>query len=339
MIQQLADDLEGLLQGYGESIRGRQGRTERTVRVYTDDLRPFLRFLSMEKLDPRHLDRRSLRRYLAWLSTSARGQAGGYARVSVARKLVVLRSFYRYLLQEGHISANPIPKGRTFNIKVEKRLPVFLGREEVSRLLEAPDPSAPLGIRDRAILELFYSSGVRLAELQQLNLDDVSLDSREVRVLGKGAKERMVLLGAPAVQFISNYLAAGRPALEQAGLQKLRRIPTKALFLNRYGAQLSRRSIEKLVGKYSALAATRPGVHPHTLRHTFATHLMEGGADLRVVQDLLGHASPATTQVYTHVTQNETRAEYLTTHPRARMTPEKDDPMPKKDDPIKNHDE
>lgn len=324
MTKQLPDHLDGLVHGYGESLRGQFGRTERTVQIYTDDLRPFLRFLIMENLDPRQLDRRSLRRYLAWLSTEARGRAGGYARVSVARKLVVLRSFYRHLLQEGHITANPIPKGRTFNIKVEKRLPVFLGREEIARLLEAPDPSGPIGIRDRAILELFYSSGVRLAELQRLSMDDISLGSREVRVRGKGSKERMVFLGGPAAQSISNYLAAARPPLEQAGLQDPRRVRTTALFLNRYGSELSCRSIEKLVGKYSALATTRPGVHPHTLRHTFATHLMEGGANMRVVQDLLGHASPATTQVYTHVTQNETRAEYLTTHPRARKKLEKD---------------
>ena len=319
MTQHLVDDPERLVRSYAESLRNRHGRTERTVQIYTDDLQPFLRFLSTEAMDPRKLDRRSLRQYLAWLSTSARGPAGGYARVSVARKLVVLRSFYKYLLQEGHISANPIPKGRTFNIKVEKRLPVFLGRDEVVRLVDAPDPSETLGMRDRAILDMFYSSGVRLAELQELGIGDLFLDSREVRVRGKGSKERVVLLGGPAVASISEYLASGRPALEHAGRLKPRYTPTQALFLNRYGARLSRRSIEKLVIKYSTAVATRPGVHPHTLRHTFATHLMEGGADLRVVQDLLGHASPATTQVYTHVTQNEARQEYLTTHPGALM--------------------
>ena len=307
-----------LIQRFEESLRGQKGRSENTVRVYTTDLRPFLAFLDDEGLDPRELDRHHLRRYLAWLSTSARGKDSGYARVSVARKLVVLRSFYRFLVQEGFILANPIPKGRTFNIKVNKRLPAFLGHDEVERLLAAPDLSQPLGIRDRAILELLYSSGARLSELQGLDVEDVGLDSREIRVRGKGSKQRVVLLGKPAVGSLALYLRSSRPHLEKACCQGSQRGGPHALFLNRYGGRLSRRSIEKIVGRYAMLAVTRPEVHPHTLRHTFATHMMEGGADLRVVQELLGHSSPATTQVYTHVTQNEARAEYMTTHPRAR---------------------
>ena len=319
MAQQPEHNLDELLQQFKDALRGRMGRSENTVRVYSNDLQPFLAFLQGETLDPRELNRHHLRRYLAWLSTSARGKDVGYARVSVARKLIVLRAFYRFLLNEGLISANPIPKGRTFNIKVQKRLPIFLGREEVERLLTAPDISEPLGMRDRAILELLYSSGVRLSELQSLDLDGVNLGSGEVRVSGKGSKERVGLLGRPAVEAVSLYLRSGRPQLEHARPQPSRQDATDALLLNRYGGRLSRRSIEKIVGKYAMLAATRPGVHPHTLRHTFATHLMEGGADLRVVQELLGHSSPATTQVYTHVTQNETRAEYMTTHPRAGL--------------------
>ena len=302
-----------LLDRFVESLRGQKGRSENTVRVYTTDLRPFLTFLENETLDPRELDRRYLRRYLAWLVTSARGKDGGYARVSVARKLVVLRSFYRFLVQEGLVAANPVPKGRNFNVKVTKRLPSFLGRDEVKSLLAAPDTSRPLGRRDKAILELMYASGARLSEVHGLDMDHVNLDAREVRVLGKGTKERVALLGKPAVEALGVYLRSARPHLDGQG--------TRALFLNRYGGRLSRRSIEKMVGRYAMLAATRTEAHPHTLRHTFATHLMQGGADLRVVQELLGHSSPATTQVYTHVTQNETRAEYMTTHPRARRQP------------------
>ena len=325
-MQQDENPLGELLQRFKESLRGQKGRSENTVRVYTTDLRPFLTFLEVEKLDLRELDRHYLRRYLAWLSTSARGKDGGYARVSVARKLVVLRSFYRFLVQEGLMATNPISKGRTFNIKVQSRLPVFLskgerngGKGEVERLLEAPDISQPLGIRDRAILELLYSSGVRLSELHGLNIQDMSLEAGEVRVRGKGSKERVIPLGKPAVESLAIYLRSARPQLEKACPDRSRRDSPHAIFLNRYGGRLSRRSIEKIVGRYAMLAATRPGVHPHTLRHTFATHLMEGGADLRVVQELLGHSSPATTQVYTHVTQNEVRAEYMTTHPRARL--------------------
>ena len=300
-----------ILARFEESLRGQKGRSENTVRIYTTDLRPFLTFLDNEDLDPRELNRHYLRRYLAWLSTSARGKDCGYARVSVARKLVALRSFYRFLTQEGLIAKNPIPKGRTFNIKVEKRLPTFLGRYEVGRLLDEPDTSQPMGMRDRAILELLYSCGVRLSEIHDMDVASINLGTREVRVRGKGSKERVVLLGKPAAESLALYTRSARPQLEVAA--------TDALLLNRYGGRLSRRSIEKIVGRYAMLAATRPGVHPHTLRHTFATHLMEGGADLRVVQELLGHSSPTTTQVYTHVTQNETRAEYMTTHPRARL--------------------
>ena len=310
MVQQEGEHhLEGLVRRFAEALRGQRGLSKNTVRVYSTDLRPFVDFLEKEILDPKEFDRHYLRRYLAWLSTTARGSDGGYARVSVARKLVALRSFYRFLVQEGVIATNPIPKGRSFTIKVEKRLPGFLGRGEVERLLAAPDVSERLGMRDRAILELLYSSGVRLSELHGLDMGDVSLDTREVLVRGKGSKERVVLLGKPAVEALDLYGRAARPYLEMNG--------TRALFLNRYGGRLSRRSVEKIVGKYAIVAGSPPGVHPHTLRHTFATHIMQGGADLRVVQELLGHSSPATTQIYTHVTQNEARAEYMTTHPMA----------------------
>ena len=310
MVQQPAYQLDALLHRFRKHLTGQRGRSENTVRVYSADLRPFVTFMDDEGLDVQGLDRRNLRRYLAWLSTSARGKDGGYARVSMVRKLVVLRSFYRFLVQEGVVATNPIPRGRTFTIKVEKRLPVFLGKEEVDRLMEAPSTSEPFGIRDRSILEILYSSGIRLSEMHGLNVADLNLERREVRVRGKGARERIVLLGRPAAESVAHYLRVSRPTLVQDS--------TEALLLNRYGGRLSRRGTEKIVARYAMLAATRPGVHPHTLRHTFATHLMEGGADLRVVQELLGHSSPATTQVYTHVTQTETRAEYMTTHPGAR---------------------
>ena len=310
--------LEELLERFQQSLKGQKGLSENTVRVYTTDLQPFVVFLYREGLELRGLDRHYLRRYLAWLSTSARGRHGGYARVSVARKLVVLRSFYRFLVQECVMATNPIPKGRTFNIKVDKHLPVFLGKEEMERLLAVPDISRPLGMRDQAILEVLYSCGLRLSELQAMDVGSVSFGAREVRVRGKGAKERVVLLGGPAVDSLDLYLSVGRPRLESARRRSGLGDGAHALFLNRYGGRLSRRSIEKIVGRYALLAATRPGVHPHTIRHTFATHLMEGGADLRVVQELLGHSSPATTQVYTHVTKSEARAVYMATHPGAR---------------------
>ena len=163
MVEAKESEIAGLVLRYKEYIRGQKGLSENTVRVYSTDLVPFVEFLETETLKPRDLNRHHLRRYLAWLSTSARGRDGGYARVSVARKLVALRSFYRFLVQEGFISSNPIPKGRSFNIKVKKTLPGFLGIDEVARLLDVPETSVPLGARDKAVLELLYSSGVRLS--------------------------------------------------------------------------------------------------------------------------------------------------------------------------------
>ena len=297
-------------------LTGRRGSSSNTVRVYTTDLAPFFRFLDAEGLEPGQVERQQVRRYLAWLSTHARG-GHGYARSSVARKLVVLRVFYRYLAQVGQVPANPIPNGRALRIQVDQRLPVFLGKEETSRLMDSPDWSQPLGMRDAVILELLYSCGLRLSELASLDVDSLDRDNREVRVTGKGSKERVVLFGRPASQALEQYLAWARPALlSEARLTS--QLAEGALLLNRYGTRLSRRSIEKIVSNYAAKAATRPGVHTHTLRHTFATHLMDGGADIRVVQELLGHASPTTTQVYTHVTQNQARQVYMASHPRAR---------------------
>jgi site-specific recombinase XerD len=303
---------EDILRRYARYLSGQRGLSENTVRIYLSDLDSFRRFLAGEGLPYSSLDRQVLRRYLAWLATEARedqGHKGGYARVSITRKLTALRSFYRFLVQEGVFHTTPVPSGRTFQVKVEKHLPTFLGKQEVQRLLDSPDEVTPLGLRDRAILEVLYSCGVRLAEIQGIDLSHLDLDRRQILVRGKGSKERWVLFGRPAQEALQRYLRDGRPHL----LQKA----TPALFLNRYGGRLSRRSIEILVRRYAARAGLRTGVHPHTLRHTFASHMLEGDADLRVIQELLGHSSPTTTQIYTHVTKQEARAAYLNFHPRA----------------------
>ena len=301
--------IEHLLRGYELFLRGARGRSENTVRIYLTDLQPYMQFLSQEGLEVPKVGREEVRRYLAWLTLSARGSNGGYARVSVARKLVVLRSFYRFLIYKGLIQTNPVPKGRNFQVKMERRLPSFIGQQEAEALLKAPDLSNPLGKRDLAILEILYSSGVRLAEIVSLNLNNLNTEILEIQVRGKGNKDRLVLIGQSAATAIQEYLKTVRPTLVQKG--------ESALFVNRYGSRLSRRSIEKLVVRYASKASIPPGVHTHTLRHTFATHLLEGGADLRVVQELLGHASLTTTQVYTHVTQTEARRVYMASHPMA----------------------
>ena len=327
-----------LVRRYPPFLRGQKGLTENTVRVYLADLASFREFLVDQGLDHLAMDRFMLRGYLAWLATvgrkapgkkvpaerrgkSEKDGAGGYARVSMARKLTVLRSFYRFLVQEGLFQSTPVLSGRSFRIKVEKPLPGFLGKREVDRLLEAPVTTEPLGIRDRAILEVLYSCGIRLAEIHGLGTKDVYLERREILVRGKGAKERWVVFGKPTETAMVRYLTEGRPHL--AGTHEA---PEQALFLNRYGERLSRRSIEKLVQRYAAQAGTRGGVHPHTLRHTFATHMLEGGADLRIIQELLGHSSPTTTQIYTHVTKQEALAAYMTYHPRSEA-PDRSSPL------------
>ncbi|NQW23710.1 MAG: tyrosine recombinase [SAR202 cluster bacterium] len=307
--------LEGLAQFdhyvelFPRYLRGQRGLSENTERVYLADLQSFRQYLAQEKMGLTDMDRQNLRGYLAWLATVGRGGEQGFARVSVARKLTVLRTFYKYLVQEGLFRSTPVPSGRSFKLKVDKTLPQFLGQREVTRLMDAPDESTVNGLRDKAILETLYACGIRLAEIHGMDITDIKFSQREILVRGKGSKERMVLFGGPTEDALDRYINESRPKLASG--------PTQALFLNRYGERLSRRSFEKLVRRYSVLAGTRNNVHPHTLRHTFATHMLEGGADLRVIQELLGHSSPTTTQIYTHVTQQEALVAYLSHHPRA----------------------
>lgn len=302
-------EFDRYLEAFPRYLRGQKGLSENTERVYVADLQTFRQYLANENLDLADMDRQTLRGYLAWLATEGKGGQQGYARVSVARKLTVVRSFYRFLVQEGLFRSTPVPSGQSFKVKVAKTLPEFLGQREVARLMDAPDDSTVHGIRDKAILETLYACGMRLAEIHGLNLADINFPKREMLVRGKGSKERLVLFGKPTEEALRHYINGPR--------QELQSQPNQALFLNRYGERLSRRSYEKIVRRYSAIAGTRADVHPHTLRHTFATHMLEGGADLRVIQELLGHSSPTTTQVYTHVTKQEALTAYLEHHPRA----------------------
>ena len=300
---------DALAERFPYYLRGQRRLAENTVRIYLDDLSTFREFLHLRALTLEGMDRQMLRGYLAWLATEARGNGEGYARVSIARKLAALRSFYRFLVQEGMFKSSPVPSGRSFSVKLDKPLPPFLGQKEAARILDVPDESTPTGVRDRAILEVLYGCGVRLAEIQSIDLEHVNMDRREIRVIGKGSKERLVVFGQHAADALQCYMEEARPQLASG--------PEQALFLNRYGNRLSRRSLEKLVKSYAIRAGAREDVHPHTLRHTFATHMLEGGADLRVIQELLGHSSPTTTQIYTHVTKQEALASYLSHHPRS----------------------
>jgi integrase/recombinase XerC len=277
-----------------------------TVRNYTTDLLDFFHFLRTNGIGSlKEVDKHTLRDYLSHLMEH------GFVKASIARKLSAIRSFYRYLLREEIISTSPV--ATTFSPKLDKRLPSFLTTQEMLRLLEAPNLSTPQGQRDRALLELLYASGLRVSELVNLNVEPINLDSREIRVLGKGSKERLVLIGEPAAMALHTYISQGRPKL----LGKKR---SNALFLNRYGERLPERRVQRILQKYANIAGIDKGVHPHMLRHTFATHLLDGGADLRVVQELLGHASLSSTQIYTHVTTSQARKVYLSAHPMAQSS-------------------
>ncbi len=307
-------EFDGYRERFPLYLRGQRGLSENTERVYMSDLLAFREYLLRNNLLLTDMDRSTLRGYLAWLATPERDGGKGYERVSVARKLTVVRSFYLFLVQEGMFQSTPVPSGRSFRLKIAKTLPSFLGHKEAERLLDAPDDTTPIGMRDKAILEMLYGCGIRLAEIQSMDAADINMGQRSVFVRGKGDKERQVLFGRPAEGALARYLNEGRPLMAEGADPSKK---SEALFLNRYGLRLSRRSIETLVKRYSAAAGTRDDVHPHTLRHTFATHMLEGGADLRVIQELLGHSSPQTTQIYTHITKSEALEAYLTHHPRA----------------------
>ena len=286
-------------------LSAEKGLAALTVRNYKTDLHPLYEYTQLRHIASlRALDRPVLRGYLAWLVQL------GYVRSSIVRKLSALRSFLGWLLREKLIDKDPLPRRGV--MKRETRLPRFLSQEEAAKLVGAPDTSEALGTRDRALLELVYAAGLRVSEASDLDVQGVNLQTRELRVTGKGSKQRVVLIGKTARDALALYMREVRPKL--AG-----RDSGSALFLNRYGGRLSQRSIQEKVRRYAGAAGLASGVRTHTLRHSFATHLLEGGADLRVVQGLLGHASPATTQVYTHITQPEARRVYMNAHPRAQL--------------------
>jgi integrase/recombinase XerC len=277
-----------------------------TVKSYREDLTQALDFFRSrlaQDAPPTRLTTRVLRAYVAWLHEQ------GYAKTTTARRLSAVRSWCRFMCRQGTLAANPADGLR--GPRQEKKLPHFLGETELLRLLEAPPGDTPLGLRDRAILETLYSAGLRVSELTGLNLGDVDLDSGLATVRGKGKRERLALLGAPALVALKTWL--GQRAVV---LGKRLRTPD-AVFLNLRGGRLTSRSVGRLLEKYLAQAGIDPRTSPHTLRHSFATHLLDRGADIRSVQELLGHRSLGTTQIYTHVTTNRLRDSYHKAHPRA----------------------
>lgn len=294
--------MQEVFKSYIAYLEAEKNASAYTVRNYTNDLLEFFNFVRDKGIESlKDVNKHTLRGYLSHLMEQGR------AKSSIARRLSAIRSFYRYLLREEMIMVSPA--ATTASPKLDKRLPSFLTVEEAKRLVESPDLSKPQGQRDRALLELLYASGLRISELVNMNVEQVDLTTKEIRVWGKGAKERVVLIGAPAARALSAYISQGRREL-------LGGKSNDALFVNRYGGRLPARRVQKILAKYARTIDKK--VHPHMLRHTFATHLLDGGADLKVVQELLGHADLSSTQIYTHVTQSRARKTYLSAHPMAR---------------------
>ena len=311
MKEHLAEFLEHLLLNENASAH--------TVRAYESDLEQFITFLGKHvgrkryDLTATDLTHLNIRAFMGEV------QQRGNSRATAARKLAAIRTFARYMRREGIIDEDPSSLVGT--PRREQRLPAHLGEAEMSRLLEMPDVGHPLGRRDKAILELFYASGLRLSELVGLSIEDVNLSSRIVRVLGKGRKERLVPFNRSTETALRAWLkdwdglAAARE--RATAMRRSKKRTGDPLFLNYKGGRLSTRSVDRIVRRYVAACSTRFGISPHALRHSFATHLLQRGADLRSIQELLGHSRLSTTQRYTHVNAAQLMDAYKKAHPKA----------------------
>lgn len=311
--------MQNLFDNYIRYLQTERTASAYTVRNYRSDLignytrgsaKGFFQFLiarginSLDELG--RVDKQILRDYIAWLMEQK------VVKPSIARKLSAIRSFYKYLMRENLIPENPLEDA--VSPKLDKRLPEFLTPAETNALLDAPDVATPQGQRDRALIELLYASGLRVSELVSLNIEQLDLERHEIRVWGKGAKERLVLMGKPATEALQRYFNEGRKTL-------LGKKNNPALFINQDGERILARRVQKILDYYAKKAGIDKHVHPHILRHTFATHMLDGGADLRVVQELMGHARLSTTQIYTHITTTRAKNIYMSAHPFARENP------------------
>jgi integrase/recombinase XerC len=306
-------DLRDLTGDFFQALRHQKGYSPHTVKSYRADLNHFLEFLSSKEkakagkragLEADSVDPREIRSYLGSLF-------GHYRRTSIARRLSAVRSFFVFLEKEGLLESNPAKE--ISSPRLEKTIPVYLTVDEVFRLLERPEKGTPAGLRDLAILELLYSCGIRVGELTGLNISSVDPDERLLKVRGKGKKERIVPVGRHALKAIKHYLEATENLRKKVGGEH----GGSPLFMNQRGGRLSPRSIRRILKRYVNECGLSPEISPHSMRHTFATHMLEGGADLRSVQELLGHESLSTTQKYTHVTLDRLMEVYDKAHPRS----------------------
>lgn len=294
--------LEGWLQEFLDYLQVERGLASNTISAYRSDIVHFISFFRKRRYDVPQGLRDGILAYLLDL------QRAGFTAATVARRLAALKAFFGFLTRVDYLSEEPTAELNS--PKLMQRLPRVLTPEEVEKILVVPRCNTPAGLRDRAMLELAYATGIRVSELVGLNLDNINFEAGFVRVLGKGARERMVPLGRIAQRCLQEYLERGRPFLS-GGKSSM------ALFINRHGERLTRQAFWKMLKKYAKMGGVHKKLSPHTLRHSFATHLLENGADLRVVQELLGHADISTTQVYTHLTGKWIREVYDVSHPRA----------------------
>lgn len=294
-------DAASLVDAFLTHLRVERGVSPATVRAYASDLAAYLDWTERAAVDPTHATHRQLRRYLAELD------AAHYSRRTVARRLSSLRSFFGFLVERGFVESDPA--SILVTPKLPARLPKVVPSDALRTLLDAPDPSTPAGVRDRAVLELLYATGIRVGELEGLDLGTVDLAQGLVRVMGKGAKERIVPVHRAACERLRAYLAV-RPAFKP-------KTGEDALFLNRLGSRLSAGAVRRSMKRYLAETGASLSLSPHAMRHTFASHLLEAGADLRTVQELLGHVALSTTQLYTHLSMKRLKDVHRQAHPRA----------------------
>jgi len=274
-----------------------------TILNYGKDLKLFNQFLKDEKIyDIKKIDYQIVRRYLVFLYDRE------YSRKTISRHISTLRSFFKYLASQKKINKNPM--NLISNPKQEKKLPKFLYYDQVEKLLDIPDVNDPFGLRDKTILEILYSTGIRVSELINIKIQDIDFNRNTIKILGKGNKERYVIFGKVLKDILDKYLKEARPVLVKDD--------NNYLILNRFGKKISARGVEDILNKVVRNGGLDYHISPHTLRHTFATHMLDNGADLKSVQELLGHESLASTQVYTHISNEHLRSVYLNSHPRAR---------------------
>jgi len=295
--------MDTFIKEYLASLALERNLSENTIASYKNDLTSLFNYLSNLGIkDPSEISSKNLTDFFVLLSKL------GLSSRSSARYYSSVKGFFGYLFSNGYIKINPMDKISA--PKVSKNLPGVLNINEIEKILSEPDVKTKLGLRDKALLETFYACGLRVSELINLKISDLFLNDEMIRVFGKGSKERFVPIGSSAIKFINEYLKGSRPLLEKKAKSQ------HILFLNNRGTKLSRMGVWKIVSRYAQLAGIKKEVHPHTFRHSFATHLLEGGADLRAVQEMLGHVDISTTQIYTHIDRDYIKQVHRDFHPR-----------------------